>query len=141
MEATMPDDTREVTTREQTNPTNAGQPGRQEEEFFIRPAVDIFEDANGITVQAEMPGVSKDRLNVQADRNGLVIEGTAAIDLPQGMEALYADVRSTRYRRNFVLSGELETERIEANLKDGLLTLRIPKRAELRPRKIEVRAG
>jgi len=138
----MPDDTREVTTREQSNPANAvQQPSRQEDELVIRPAVDIFEDANGITVQAEMPGVSKDRLNVQADRNGLVIEGHAAIDMPQGMEAIYADVRSTRYRRNFVLSGELETDRIEANLKDGLLTLRIPKRAELRPRKIEVRAA
>jgi HSP20 family protein len=134
----MPDDTREMTTREQTN---AAQTSRQEEDLVIRPAVDIFEDANGITVQAEMPGVSKDRLNVQADRNGLVIEGRAAIDMPEGMEALHADVRSTRYRRNFVLSGELETDRIEANLKDGLLTLRIPKRAEVRPRKIEVRAA
>jgi HSP20 family protein len=145
----MPDDTREMTTREQTNAaqttareqTNAAQTSRQEEELVIRPAVDIFEDANGITVQAEMPGVSKDRLNVHADRNALVIEGRAAIDMPDGMEPLYADVRSTRYRRNFALSGELETDRIEANLKDGLLTLRIPKRAEVRPRKIEVRAG
>ena len=134
----MADDTREMTTREQAS---AAQTSRQDEEFVIRPAVDIFEDAHGITVQAEMPGVSKDRLNVQADRNALVIEGRATLDMPEGMEALYADVRSTGYRRNFVLSGELETDRIEANLKDGLLTLRIPKRAEVRPRKIEVRAG
>jgi len=114
---------------------------RQEEEIVLRPAVDICEDANGITVRAEMPGVSKDRLNVEADRNSLIIEGSAVIDMPEGMEALYADVRSTRFRRSFVLSGELETDRIEADLKDGLLTLRIPKRAELRPRKIEVRAA
>ena len=44
-----------------------------------------------------MPGVSKDRLNIQADRNSLLIEGEAAIDMPAGMEALYADVQSTRY--------------------------------------------
>jgi HSP20 family molecular chaperone IbpA len=113
----------------------------REEDFVVRPAVDIFEDANAITVQAEMPGVSRDRLNVKADRNSLLIEGEAAIDMPAGMEALYADVQSTRYGRSFVLSGELETDRIEANLKDGVLTVRIPKRAELRPRKIEVRAG
>jgi len=134
----MQDDTREVTARE---PSSAMQSSRQEDELVIRPAVDIFEDANGIVVQADMPGVSKDQLNVQADRNGLVIEGRATLDMPEGMEALYADVRSTRYRRNFVLGGELDTDRIEANLKDGLLTLRIPKRAELRPRKIEVRAA
>jgi len=88
-----------------------------------------------------MPGVSKEHLNIQADRNNLTIEGEAAIDLPAGMEALYADLQSTKYRRSFLLSGELETDRIEANLKDGLLTLRIPKRAEHKPRKIEVRTG
>jgi len=131
----MPEN-RDLTTRESAATQTRG----REEEPVLRPAVDIFEDANGITVQAEMPGVSKDRLNVQADRNSLVIEGTAVIDMPEGMDALYADVRSTRYARSFVLSGELETDRIEANLKDGLLTVRIPKRAELRPRKIEVQA-
>jgi HSP20 family molecular chaperone IbpA len=57
------------------------------------------------------------------------------------MAALYADVRSTRYRRSFVLSDELETEKTEATLKDGVLTVRIPKRAEVRPRRIEVQAG
>ena len=113
----------------------------REAELALAPPVDIFEDAHGITVQAEMPGVSKDRLNVQADRNSLLIEGDATIDMPAGMEALYADVQATKYRRSFVLSGELEPDRIEANLKDGLLTVRIPKRAEFRPRKIEVRAG
>ena len=112
----------------------------REEELTLAPPVDIFEDAHGITVQAEMPGVSKDRLNVQADRNSLLIEGEAALDMPSGMEALYADVQATKYRRSFVLSGELETDRIEANLKEGVLTVRIPKRAEFRPRKIEVRA-
>ena len=52
-----------------------------------------------------MPGVSKDHLSIQADRNNLTIEGEAAIDLPAGMEALYADLQSTRYRRSFLLSG------------------------------------
>ena len=112
-----------------------------EQELVLAPAVDIFENSDGITVQAEMPGVSKERLNVQADRNNLLIEGDVVIDMPAGIEALYADVQATKYRRSFVLSGELEAERIEANLKDGLLTVRIPKRAEFRPRKIEVRAA
>jgi len=71
-------------------------------------AVDVFENAHGITVEAEMPGVSKDRLNVQADRNSLLIEGDLVIDMPSGIEALYADVQATKYRRSFVLSGELE---------------------------------
>jgi len=107
-------------------------------EAVLIPAVDIFEDAHQITVQAEMPGVSKEGLNVQADRNSLLIEGNVALDLPTGMSALHADLRSTRYRRSFTLSGELETAQIAASLKDGLLTVRIPKRAEFRTRKIKV---
>jgi HSP20 family protein len=107
----------------------------------IRPTVDIFEDAAGITVRADMPGVSKERLNVHIDRDSLSIEGTAEIQMPEGMRSVYADIRSTRYQRGFTLSGELDGEKAEATLKDGILTLRIPKRAQYQPRKVEVRAG
>jgi HSP20 family protein len=110
----------------------------RERELPIIPAVDIFEDAHQLTVQAEMPGVSKDTLNVQVDRDSLLIEGDVALDLPASMSALYADLQTTKYRRTFALSGELETERIAASVKDGLLTVRIPKRAEFRTRKIKV---
>ena len=57
------------------------------------------------------------------------------------MEALYAEFQSTRYRRSFTLSGELDTERTIANLKNGVLSVNIPLRAEVRPRKIEVHAS
>jgi HSP20 family molecular chaperone IbpA len=117
------------------------QPKAREEQAVLRPPVDIFEDAHGITVQAEMPGVSRDRLRVQADRNSLTIEGDIGIEMPKGMEPIYADVQATCYARSFVLSGELETDAIDAKLKDGVLTIRIPKRSEFRPRKVEVRAG
>lgn len=125
-----------------TKGADSAEPSKgREEQPVLRPLVDIYEDAHGITVQAEMPGVSKERLNVQADRNNLLIEGDAAIDMPEGMEAIYADVQATRYARSFVLSGELETDAIDAKMKDGVLTIRIPKRSEFRPRKVEVRAG
>lgn len=114
---------------------------KRDEEYSIPPAVDIFEDPHGIMVVAEMAGVSKDRLYVQADRNSLTIEGEAVIEMPKGMEPVHADVKCTRYSRSFVLSGELETDAIDAKLKDGVLTIRIPKRREFRPRKIEVRTG
>jgi len=111
------------------------------QEQAILPAVDIFENETGITVQADMPGVSRDRLDVHIDSDTLTIEGRAEIPMPEGMDALYADIRSTRYQRSFSLSRELDTERIEAGLKDGVLTLRIPKREEHRPRRIEVQTG
>ena len=113
----------------------------KETERPIRPPVDIFEDQTGITVQADMPGVSRDRLEIHVDNDTLSIEGRAEIPMPEGMEALHADVRSTRYQRSFSLSSELEGNRVEASLKDGVLTLRIPKREEHKPRKIKVRAG
>src|SRR5690606_30249786 len=72
---------------------------RQHEEVrTMAPRVDVFEDAHGITLRAEMPGVAKERLEVQADRNGLSIEGDVSIEMPEGMQALYADVQATRYR-------------------------------------------
>jgi len=107
----------------------------------IRPPVDIWEDKDGITLCADMPGVSKDRLNLRIDGNNLVVEGQVRLELPENAEALYADVRSSLYRRTFSLSGELESGKIEASLKNGVLTVRIPKRAELRPRRIEVQAS
>ncbi len=88
-----------------------------------------------------MPGVSKDRLDIQIDSDSLTIKGEAAIPMSEGMEALYADVRSTRYERSFSLSSELDAENTDASLKDGVLTLRIPKREQYQPRKIEVRTG
>jgi len=105
------------------------------------PPVDVFEDAEGITLQLDMPGVTKDRLKLETSRQALVVEGDAFMDMPQGMQALYADMRSTHYRRSFALSDELEIDKTEASVKDGVLTVRIPKRAEMRPRRIDVQAG
>jgi HSP20 family molecular chaperone IbpA len=107
---------------------------------FLRPAMDIFETDDGITVRADLPGVSKDRLNVRVDGNQLVLEGAIGIAPQEQMTAMYADVRAQTYRTNLVLSNELATDEIDAKLKDGVLTVRIPKRAEHRPRRIEVKA-
>lgn len=114
---------------------------QQKPELALAPAADIFEDADGISIVLDMPGVTKERLTVRADRNELVIEGEAAIDMPQGMEAAYAEVRSAHYRRSFVLTNELDTGTVEASMKDGVLSIRVPKRAELKPRQIEVQAA
>jgi HSP20 family molecular chaperone IbpA len=122
--------------------TNAVQQSeRTRAEAAIAPVVDIFEDAEGITLQADMPGVSKDRLNVRVEGDSLLLEGDIQFELPAQAEALYADVRASSYRRSFALSRELESDKIQASLKDGALTVRIPKRAELRPRRIEVQAA
>jgi HSP20 family protein len=126
-------DTADLTTQEN--------PSSPEEQRSILPLVDIFEDDTGITLQADLPGVSQDRLDIQIDNDSLSIAGNIKFDLSEHMDALYADVRASRYQRSFALSRELDRDNIEASLKDGVLTLRIPKLQEHRARKIEVRTG
>ncbi len=129
-------ETRDLKSRE-----NREVESRERSDTYLRPAVDIFEDTNGITLMADLPGVSSDRLNIEVDRNTLAIEGQVSFDMPKDMEALYADVRATRYQRTFTLSNELDTDGIKADMKDGVLTLNVPKRAEHQPRRIEVQGA
>jgi HSP20 family protein len=120
----------------QVTRTTAG--SEQEQQRAVLPAVDVFEDASGITLLADVPGVHKDQLELKIEGDALLIEGGLQRLTPDGLEAVYAEVRVPRYRRSFTLSRELDTARIEANLKDGVLTLRIPKQAHAQPRRISV---
>src|SRR5882757_9287526 len=101
--------TDQVTTR---SPAEA-QTSARDTQAVLRPAADIFEDADGITLHLDMPGVAKDRLTVHADRNTLSIDGDMQIAMPPDMQALYAEVHATHYRRSFALSGELDADKIE----------------------------
>jgi HSP20 family protein len=114
---------------------------QQEPSLVLAPPADIFENGDGIGIVLDMPGVTKDRLTVKSDRNELVIEGEASIDMPAAMQSAYAEVRSARYRRTFVLTNELDSDLVEASMKDGVLSIRIPRRAELKPRQIEIQTA
>jgi len=105
------------------------------------PLVDVSEDESGITVTADLPGASRETLSLNVDGDTLTIEAPISLDAPAELQAVYAEVRSGRYRRSFTLSRELDSQRIEATLKDGVLTLRLPKLEQARPRRIEVQAG
>ena len=107
-------------------------------ESVLRPPVDIHETAEEIVLRADMPGVTRERLEVRVDGNNLLIEGGIGIAPQEAMTALYADIRSTTYRRQFVLSNELDSANVSANLQNGVLTVRLPKRAEHKPRRIPV---
>jgi HSP20 family protein len=107
----------------------------------LLPPVDICEDETGFTLTADLPGVSKERLGVKVNGDNLLIEGDVSVPAPQDMELLYAEIVATSYRRSFTLSRELDASKIEANLKDGVLKLRIPKAEEARPRRIDIKLG
>jgi HSP20 family molecular chaperone IbpA len=108
---------------------------------YMVPRVDVIEDAGGITLLADLPGVKKDALDVKVEGTSLTLEGRIALDTPPGLDAVFAEVRASRYRRAFTLSSELDTTAIDAQLKDGVLRLRIPKVAQAQPRRIEVRVS
>ena len=124
-----------------TKPADSPAAAGQEPQRVVLPPVDIFEDENGITLLADMPGVPKEQLELKIEGDALLIEGGVQSHTPDGLEALYAELRVPRYRRSFTLSRELDTTRVEANLKDGVLKLRIPKQAHAQPRRISVTAG
>ncbi len=127
--------------KEMTNPTDRSATAVQEQQRAVLPPVDVFEDASGITLLADMPGVPKEQLELKVEGDALLIEGGVQSHTPDGLEAIYAELRAPRYRRSFTLSRELDTSRVEASLKDGVLKLRIPKQAHAQPRRIAVTAG
>jgi HSP20 family molecular chaperone IbpA len=114
---------------------------REQDTRSVLPRVDVYEDASGITLLADLPGVPRDQLDIKVEGDTLLVEGTVQPQTPDGMEPVYAEVRVPRFRRSFSLSRELDTQRIDANLKDGVLTLRIPKVQHAQPRRITVQAG
>ena len=102
------------------------------------PPVDVIEDKSGITLYADLPGVPKDKLDVRIDGEALFIEAEMGLAMPRGLEATHVEVSLPRYRRVFTLSRELDPDRMSAELKNGVLKVRIQKAAHAKPRKIEI---
>ena len=115
--------------------------GHDRNEPALVPPVDIHEDATGITLHVDLPGVSKDRLAVRVDGDNLLIEGLSAVEMPGQMELHHAEIRNPCYRRSFTLSRELDTSKIDAVMKDGVLRLHVPKSEAAQPRRIQVSVG
>lgn len=107
----------------------------------LLPPVDVIEDAAGITLYADLPGVPKDKLALQIEADTLTIEGEVSLTVPEGMEPMHAEVGLPRYRRVFTLSKELDTEKVAAEFNQGVLKLRIPKVEQAQPRRIEIKVA
>ena len=106
----------------------------------ITPPVDIVEDQDGITVRADLPGVSKEDLAIDVDGDTLTIAGSVNLGETAGLQSVYAEVRSPQYKRSFVLSRDLDTANVQATLANGVLTLRVPKSEQAKPRRVEIKS-
>jgi len=134
----------QVQTSERREPATQGNAQREvsgREQPFVVPPVDVFENESGITLLADLPGVVRENLGVRVDGDTLLVEATASIVGPSEMEIVYGEAQVPAYRRQFTLSRELDSSRIDASLKDGVLRLTIPKLEEAKPRRIEIRAA
>lgn len=120
--------------------TRNQQPAKQQQQHVV-PPVDVFENENAITLLADLPGVPREGLHVRVDGDSLTLEATATPSGPDNMELVYGEAQVAAYRRQFTLSRELDASRIEAQLRDGVLRLTIPKAEEAKPRRIEVQVG
>ncbi|WP_027820321.1 Hsp20/alpha crystallin family protein [Paraburkholderia bannensis] len=132
-------DTTELSRRDPSAVTRtANEPSARR--MTITPAVDIYEDSHGVTLWADLPGVTRDKLDVRVHDGNLAIEAEAVVPTPANLRLQHAEVREPRFARTFTVSPDFDTAKIEANLKDGVLKLTIPRRDEARPRRIEVRS-
>ena len=103
---------------------------------YATPAVAIYEDADGYTIEAEMPGVTKEGVHVTVENGELAFTGTKA-PRPAG-QCLYGEVAHADYRRAFDLDPSVDTDHISARMDQGVLVLRLPKAQDKKPRRISV---
>ena len=107
-------------------------------EFVYVPDADISEDAHQIRLLADMPGVDKESVNVTVENNVLSIEGAARVDVPGGYELAGQEFGVGRFRRDFTLSDQMDAGNIKARVSHGVLEVSIPKREEVKTRKVEI---
>jgi HSP20 family protein len=106
----------------------------------FRPSVDIAEDKDAFVLRAELPGVAKENINVEVKDNRLVLSGKKeAFDLGEQGQSHHVESRQGSFSRAFELPRNVKADAIEAAFKDGVLTLRVPKADEAKPKAIEIR--
>ena|SRR5689334_24979429 len=111
------------------------QPARKEE--YVTPQVNIFETGEGYVLEAEMPGVNKEGLEITLENNEITIVGHRREESTSG-HALFRERHAGDYRRVFELDPAIDGSKISARMEQGVLTLTLPKSEKVKPRKIRV---
>jgi HSP20 family protein len=104
---------------------------------FVTPLANILDTKDGYILEAEMPGVSKEGVEVFIDNGQLILIGHRRVPQPKG-EVVYRESRDHDYRRVFEIEPSIDSEKISAKVEQGVLTLHLPKTEAVKPRKISV---
>jgi HSP20 family molecular chaperone IbpA len=107
----------------------------------FRPRVDIWEDEDAVTVTADMPGVGEEGVEITLEQDLLTIRGAAKHDQPADHTLAYGEYEVGHYERSFTVTEQIDRDKVEATMKDGVLTLTLPKVKPEPPKKIQVKAG
>jgi HSP20 family molecular chaperone IbpA len=111
------------------------------QDYVLIPAVDVSETENEYILTASMPGVGKDDVDVSVEDHVLTVEGRAREEEPADCRNVAREFEVGHYRRSFELSEDVDAGAIKANVKNGLLKITLPKREEVKPKKIQVNVG
>ena len=104
---------------------------------YVAPEVNIFETEDGYVVEAEMPGINKEGLEITVEGDELIIVGHRNREQVNG-QPLFRERRLTDYRRSFELDPAIDTAKISAKIDQGIVTVTLPKSEKVKPRKITV---
>jgi HSP20 family protein len=111
----------------------------EQAEAYI-PPIDIHESPDGLKLEADLPGATEQSLQIQLEDNVLSLYAKVDSPAPQGARLVHEEYRLGDYRRSFILSDEVDRDRIVAELKNGILTLLLPKAERARTRRIEIKS-
>jgi HSP20 family protein len=134
----MSDTNREMTKREANVPEGVE---RTSPRRIFKPDVDIIEAENETLLTADLPGVDDKSLDITLEKNVLTIRGQVDSQIPAGYRLAYGEYEVGDYERAFTLSDEVDKDRIQATIKNGVLRLVLPKAAAAKARKIAIFAA
>lgn len=107
--------------------------------WFCTPPIDIFDTEAGLVLRADLPGVTADDLELQVEDNRLTLLGKVTPPVPPEARLIYQEYRVGDFLRSFILSDDVDHERINAKLSDGVLEVTLPRAASSQPRRIQIR--
>jgi len=110
---------------------------RQATEQFVAPPATVLENADGYTLEVEMPGVSRESLEMWVENNELTILGRRSMPSMEG-NLVHRESRPENFRRSFELDPSIDASKISAKIEQGVVTLTLPKAEQVKPRKIAV---
>lgn len=106
-----------------------------------RPLVDVIEKGDGVILLAELPGCGPDDLDLTFDKGTLTLVGTPRMMAPEAGRPAHLEFHPTRYERSFQISEEFDPDKTDAQIADGVLTVKLHRSDKLAPRKIAVKTG